>query len=90
MPKLLVLITVICDTPSAHFRLPGTSGTGSGLGLAIAKEVTLAPEGHIEISAAPGDQGTLLRVSFPDSRVYQLSLARRGRHPIIFALVSRT
>ncbi|MEO5861934.1 MAG: sensor histidine kinase N-terminal domain-containing protein [Burkholderiales bacterium] len=49
------------------FRLPGTSGTGSGLGLAIAKEVTLAHEGDIEISAAPGGKGALLRVSFPSN-----------------------
>ena len=49
------------------FRLPGTSGTGSGLGLAIAKEVTLAHEADIEISDAPGGQGTLVRVSFPAS-----------------------
>lgn len=47
------------------FRLPGTAGTGSGLGLAIAKEVTLAHEADIEISDAPGGQGTLVRVSFP-------------------------
>jgi two-component system sensor histidine kinase TctE len=48
-------------------RLPGTRGGGSGLGLAIVKEIADAHQAELALLDAPGGQGLLVRVSFPQA-----------------------
>lgn len=47
------------------YRAKGTAGEGSGLGLAIVREIADRHGASVEIRAATGDRGTLLKVRFP-------------------------